>query len=349
MSLNFSIFIKKKIENYYIMFIFITNKMSNSKKINIDAIKALTRTSRDEKNKNKYVDAAEEAKKHILENFEEKIETSAANGLFYADIYSWEYVENKHNKTKYCFNNVRISDILFKPPTDLEGKILDKPLRKKLETYFINLGFKFSIYSWRDSPSRKKSIRISWYDKQRSYRPEPYERRSPHRHSEEYTSANSQGYASANPRGYARDNSQGYARANPQGYASANPYRNAADDGYRYPSNGYGRTNGFSRSFSTGHSRQQSDVETHRDDRLADLDDTMADRCEDGTDYFQSQQSQIDDTPHDEPHNQSQPSPIETHKDDQKADSLDVMENEDMMEKMDDPGQHESDYQPSQC
>jgi len=296
--------------------------MSNSKKINIDAIKALTRTSRDEKNKNKYVDAAEEAKKHILENFEEKIETSAANGLFYADIYSWEYVENKHNKTKYCFNNVRISDILFKPPTDLEGNILDKPLRKKLETYFINLGFKFSIYSWRDSPSRKKSIRISWYDKQRSYRQEPYERRSPQKYSD--------GYASANPHGYTRANSHEYAHTNDHTHAHVNSYKHVVENGYRYSSN--------------GSIRQPSHMETHRDDRrgddrrddqLADLDNTMANKCENGSDYFQSP-----------PHNEPKPSHIELCKDDKIDNALDNSENEEIIENKDNV--HNTEHQPSQ-
>ena len=37
-------------------------------------------------------------------------------------------------------------------------------LKDILEKEFKHLGFGFSIYSWRGSPNRKKSIRISWYD-----------------------------------------------------------------------------------------------------------------------------------------------------------------------------------------
>ena len=137
--------------------------LTNSK-INIDDIKALTRTIREERNKNRYMIAAEQAKDTIVKNYQMKIQKAAESGSFHVDLYDWEFVKDKKDK-RYCFNGVRISDILFREPTDHENKVLGKCLKDILEDEFKSSGFGFSIYSWRDSPNRKKSIRISWYDK----------------------------------------------------------------------------------------------------------------------------------------------------------------------------------------
>jgi len=131
--------------------------------INIKDIKALTKTIRDERNKNRYMIAAEMAKKEITKDYLEKIRQAASIGSYHADLYSWEFVKDKRDKS-YSFNHVRISDILFREPTDHEQNIMGECLKDILEKEFKHLGFGFSIYSWRESPNRKKSIRISWYD-----------------------------------------------------------------------------------------------------------------------------------------------------------------------------------------
>jgi len=131
--------------------------------VNIKDIRALTKTIRDERNKNRYMIAAEMAKSEITKNYLEKIQKAASSGSYHTDIYSWEFVKDRKNK-KYCFNHVRISDILFRKPTDHEQNVMGECLKDILEKEFKHLGFGFSIYSWRESPNRKKSIRISWYD-----------------------------------------------------------------------------------------------------------------------------------------------------------------------------------------
>jgi hypothetical protein len=131
--------------------------------VNIKDIKALTKTIRDERNKNRYMIAAEMAKTEITKDYLQKIQNAASDGSYHTDLYSWEFVKDKREK-KYSFNNVRISDILFREPTDNEQNIMGECLKDILEKEFKHLGFGFSIYSWRESPNRKKSIRISWYD-----------------------------------------------------------------------------------------------------------------------------------------------------------------------------------------
>ncbi len=105
-----------------------------------------------------YTEACTEAFNFIIKDSNEKINEAAAKSRNRAYIYTWEYLEDKSDKT-YSFNGIRIMDILTK------GGLLEK-----LKNHYNPDNDKDGFYvAWMKFKKRDENepsqygVYVSWY------------------------------------------------------------------------------------------------------------------------------------------------------------------------------------------
>ena len=124
--------------------------------LNIENIRQLTDDSKSDL-KNLHDSACKEAFQQILEDSHTKIHQAAKNGRTRAYLYTWEYVSDRTDKT-YCFNGVRIMDILTKGP-------LLQQLKNHFNSDNDDNGFRVGWMRFQkrgDEPTRY-GLYVSWY------------------------------------------------------------------------------------------------------------------------------------------------------------------------------------------
>lgn len=137
------------------------NTKNTADELNIDAIRKITNHSKSDLTK-LYDTACQKAFDHIVENSSEKIRKAAENGRTRTYLYTWEYVNDPKDKT-YCFNGVRIMDLLTKN---------DAPLLKNLRNHFNpdndQDGFKIGWrkFEKRENEATRYGLYVSWYKPQ---------------------------------------------------------------------------------------------------------------------------------------------------------------------------------------
>lgn len=134
------------------------SKTNNAKtvQLNIDEIRQLTNESKTDLD-TLYAEACKEAFDHIVDNSAEKIQNAAKYGRTRAYLLRWQYTSDPSDKT-YCFQNVRIPDILKKGP-------LLSDLREHFNPGNDPNGFKvgYHRFNTRENEPTQYGLYVSWY------------------------------------------------------------------------------------------------------------------------------------------------------------------------------------------
>ena len=149
-------------------------RKNSDKNVNVDDIRKLTEESKSNLEV-LYAEACDEAFKVITQDADLKIQDAAKKSRTRAYVYTWEYLEDKNDKT-FSFKGVRIMDILTKGRYGDDKQLIEVGMVYRLLKHFnptqsddgFRVGWmKFNKHDENDPT--QYGVYVSWYKPREQY------------------------------------------------------------------------------------------------------------------------------------------------------------------------------------